>query len=396
MSVRPSVNFRQLLAQEGVPTTEEAMAIELQKHVVAAGSQVSNDSRMSPFWRLIKAVVIAPALWLIDTLLAGHVLPNTFAATGKGRYLDLKAWDVDLVRKAATKTRGAITFYKSTPENPLVVPKGTVIETEQIEQKVYRLMVVEDALIPAGQAHGLVLCEAQEAGSGFNLPAGYFAIMPKGVSGITHAVNEADWITALGSDLESDEALSLRIRNQFSVVGRYHIDAIYRSMLASVAGVRSDQVYFLHDAPRGPGSANAYLLMDVGRTPSQLLRQLNHYVMGEGHHGHGDDLLCLALPETEHDIEVTVTAKPNTSLARQHQLHREVENMIRAAFRESDSYRQVTRTYPKSTFSFSKLTEEIHTELNADLLSLNFNCSDIVSALSIPRLASVEVIDGGA
>ena len=65
MSVRPSVNFRQLLAQEGVPTTEEAMAIELQKHVVAAGSQVSNDSRMSPFWRLIKAVVIAPALWLM-------------------------------------------------------------------------------------------------------------------------------------------------------------------------------------------------------------------------------------------------------------------------------------------------------------------------------------------
>ena len=50
MSKRPDIDFEALIAAEGIPTTEEALAIELQKEVEAAGSKVSNDSRMSPFW----------------------------------------------------------------------------------------------------------------------------------------------------------------------------------------------------------------------------------------------------------------------------------------------------------------------------------------------------------
>lgn len=391
MSIRPQVDFKPILSEVGIPTTEETIAIELEKTVEAAGSKVSNDSRMSPFWRLIKAIVITPTLWLIDNLLASHVLPNTFAATAKDIYLDLKAWDVDLVRKAATKTRGVIAFFKEVPENPIVIPKGTVIETDRIENTTYRMVVVDDVLIEANQASGLVICEAEQAGSGYNLPAGYYSILPIGTSGISHAMNQADWIVTLGSDLEDDDELSLRIRNQFSVVGRYHIDTIYRAMLASVAGVRSDQIYFLHDAPRGPGTANAYILMDVGITPSHLLEQLNVYVMAEGNHGHGDDVLCLALPETIHTIHATIWAKPNISDVRQKRLKTDVENMVKAAFRESDSYKSVTRTYPKSTFSFSKLTEEIHAELNDSLLSVRFDESDIDSELAIPRLSQVVV-----
>ncbi|MDD9155463.1 baseplate J/gp47 family protein [Aliivibrio sp. S4TY2] len=394
MSTRPQVDFKQIIADEGIPTTEEAIAIELEKEVVAAGSKVSNDSRMSPFWRLVKAIVITPTLWLIEQLLASHVLPNTFAATASKRYLDLKAWDVDLERKMATKARGVVEFFKEMAENPIVILKGTVIETSRIEDKIYRLIVVEDVLIQANQASGFVLCEAQEAGAGYNLPAGYYSILPVGVSGITHAVNQADWVTTPGANTEKDDELALRIRNQFSVVGRYHIDAIYRSMLASVAGVRSDQIYFLHDAPRGPGTANAYILLDVGETPSHLLEQLNDFVMAEGNHGHGDDVLCLALSETQHSVSVTIWPRVNTSEERVVALKIEVENMIRAAFRESDSYSMVTRTYPSSTFSFSQLTTEIHTELAEDLLSLKFSNSDIVSELTIPRLSNVAVMNG--
>ncbi|MCG7497751.1 baseplate J/gp47 family protein [Vibrio sp. Of7-15] len=394
MNNRPTVNFKEVIASEGIPTTEEAIAIELEKEVKAAGSKVSNDNRMSPFWRLVKAIAVTPTEWLIDKLLANHVLPNTFAATAQGMYLDLKAWDVDLERKAASKTRGVVAFFKDKPENPIVIPKGTVVETARIEDKVYRLIVVEDVLIAANQKSGLVLCEAEQAGAGYNLPAGYYSVLPVGVFGITHAENQNDWITTTGADTEDDEELSLRIRNQFSVVGRYHIDAIYRSMLAAVAGVRTDQIYFLHDAPRGPGTANAYILLDVGATPSHLLEQLNDYVMAEGNHGHGDDILCLALPETTHAIKVTVWAKPNISDERKEALTTQIENMIRAAFRESDSYQQVTRTYPKSTFSFSLLTAQIHQELSEDLMSLQFENTDIVSTLNIPRLSQVEVRHG--
>ncbi|HCG5577092.1 TPA: phage tail tape measure protein [Vibrio parahaemolyticus] len=221
--------------------------------------------------------------------------------------------------------------------------------------------------------------------------AGYYSILPVGVSGITYVMNQADWITTYGSDIEGDDDLALRIRNQFSVVGRYHIDAIYRSMLASVAGIRSDQIYFEHNAPRGPGTANAYILMDVGLTPSHLIEQLNNHVMGQGNHGHGDDLLVLSVPDTQHRVVVTIEAKANVSADNKALLKTNVENMVRAAFRESDSYAKVTRAYPVSTFSFSLLTTEIHNELGKDLLSIQFDNDDIESLLVMPRLSELVV-----
>jgi uncharacterized phage protein gp47/JayE len=390
MNERPQVDFKALIAAEGIPTTEAALAIELEKEIEAAGSKVSNDSRMSPFWRLINAVVIAPSLWLINTLLAEHVLPNAFTATAKNIYLDLKAWEVDLARKAATHTRGVVAFFKEKSENPVIINAGTIIETDRIENTVYQLQVLEDVLIPAGQASGLVLCKAVSAGNAFNLPAGYFSILPKGISGITHASNPVDWVTALGADAEEDDELALRIRNQFSSVGRYHIDSIYRSMLASVAGIRTDLIYFEHDAPRGPATANAYLFMEVGSTPSQLIKQLNNYVMQEGNHGHGDDLLCLVMPETKHQVRATIKGNANLSQARLDKLAVDVENMVRAAFRETADYAKVTRTLPLSIFSFSLLVKEIHQQLS-DLATITFNLAEIDSALVIPRLTGVEV-----
>lgn len=390
MSERPQVDFNALIAAEGIPTTESALAIELQKEVQAAGSKVSNDSRMSPFWRLISAVVITPSLWLINNLLAGYVLPNSFTATAKHIYLDLKAWEVDLSRKAATHTRGVVEFFKEKADNPLVVVAGTLVETDRIENTVYQLRVIEDVLISAGQQSGLVLCEAVNAGNAFNLPAGYFSILPVGINGITHASNPVDWVTTLGADTEGDDELALRIRNQFSSVGRYHIDSIYRSMLASVAGIRSDLIYFQHDAPRGPATANAYILMEVGQTPNQLLKQLNDHVMKDGHHGHGDDVLCLAMPETAHTVQVHIKGQVNLSQGPRDKLLIDVENRVRAAFRETADFNDMTRTLPKSIFSFSLLAKELHAAL-PDLATVRFNLTEIDSALAIPRLSHLAV-----
>ncbi|SGY96111.1 baseplate J/gp47 family protein [Moritella viscosa] len=393
MSKRPDIDFEALIAAEGIPTTEDALAIELQKEVEAAGSKVSNDSRMSPFWRLVQAVVIKPAMWIINTLLANHVLPNAFAATATDIYLELKAWDVDLERKQATHTRGFVEFFKEKPETPVVVNKGAIIETDSIDGMRYRLAVVDDVVIAEGKESGLVLCEALGSGAAFNLPAGYYSILPEGVSGITHASNPIDWILSPGSDTEGDDELALRIRNQFSAAGRYHIDSIYRSMIASVAGIRSDLIYFEHEAPRGPGTANAYILMEVGSTPSLLLEQLNHYVMDEGNHGHGDNVLCLAMPETQHQVSVVIYPVANLSDEQKSILKTEVENHINAAFRNIGDYGHVTRVNPKSTFSFSVLTKEMHIKL-PDLARLSFANQDITSALAIPRLSNVEVTYG--
>ncbi|KHN58855.1 baseplate J/gp47 family protein [Aeromonas hydrophila] len=391
MSARPSVDFVALLDEAGIPTTDEAITAELKRQVEASGSLISNDSAVSPFWRLVKGVVVTPAAFLLRTLLAGYVLPNSFAATAKAAYLDLKAWDVDLTRKPAQKTRGLVDFVKANPADTITIQASIWISTERINGVVYRLRPVQTVVSPAGEAVAQVVCEAEKAGVAYNLAPGYYNLLSEPITGIVSASNGQDWITQVGSDEEDDDSLGLRIQNQFSAVSHYHIDSVYRSMLASVAGVRPDQVYFEHDGPRGPGTANAYILLDVGPTPDTLIAQLNDYVTVQGNHGHGDDLQVFPLADTLVDVSVTLWPVANLEAQELADLLASVEALIRAAFRESTAYPDVTRTAPRSRFSFSQLTRELHETFPA-LASLDFANADIVSQLAIPRLASLEVI----
>lgn len=391
MNLRPTVDFMALLAEAGVPTTEAAMEAELKKEVVAAGSLITNDSDVSPFWRLVRGVVITPALWLIRTLLAGHVLPNTFAATATDTYLDLKAWDVDLTRKAAQKTRGLVNFVKANPSDAVTIPADIWVTTERINGTIYRLRPLQAVVSPAGEAVARVVCEAELAGAAWNLAPGYYNLLSEPVTGILSARNDdKEWITTQGSDVESNDALGLRIQNQFSAVGRYHIDAIYRSMLASVAGIRADHIFFEHDAPRGPGTANAYILLEVGATPASLINQLNDYVGRQGNHGHGDDLFVMSIPETQHSLTLALWPQANLSDEQKAALKAGAENLVRAAFRQSADFPAVTRTWPRSRFSLSQLARELHSQF-PQLQSLRFGESDIVAGLAIPRLKTLTV-----
>jgi uncharacterized phage protein gp47/JayE len=380
-----------LLAKSGVPTTEEAMEVELKKEVEAAGSLITNDSDVSPFWRLVRAVVITPALWLIRILLAGHVLPASFAATATDSYLDLKAWDVDLTRKPAQKTRGIVNFTKVNPAEATTIPDDVWVTTERINGTIYRVKPVQAVVSPAGEAVARVVCEAEFAGVAWNLAPGYYNLLSKPITGILSARNsEKEWITTQGADAESNDALGLRIKNQFSAVGRYHIDAIYRSMLASVAGIRADHIFFEHDAPRGPGTANAFILLEVGTTPASLIEKLNDYVNNQGNHGHGDDLQVMAIPETEHSLHLELWPVENLAAEQRLALVSEVKLLIQAAFRQSADYPAVTRTWPQSRFSLSQLGRELH-QAFPEIKSLHFTELDIVSGLEIPRLAAIEV-----
>ena len=391
MNLRPTVDFMALLAKSGVPTTEEAMEVELKKEVEAAGSLITNDSDVSPFWRLVRAVVITPALWLIRILLAGHVLPASFAATATDSYLDLKAWDVDLTRKPAQKTRGIVNFTKVNPAEATTIPDDVWVTTERINGTIYRVKPVQAMVSPAGEAVARVVCEAEFAGVAWNLAPGYYNLLSKPITGILSARNsEKEWITTQGADAESNDALGLRIKNQFSAVGRYHIDAIYRSMLASVAGIRADHIFFEHDAPRGPGTANAFILLEVGTTPASLIEKLNDYVNNQGNHGHGDDLQVMAMPETEHSLHLELWPVENLAAEQRLALVSEVKLLIQAAFRQSADYPAVTRTWPQSRFSLSQLGRELH-QAFPEIKSLHFTELDIVSGLEIPRLAAIEV-----
>jgi uncharacterized phage protein gp47/JayE len=385
------IDFRQALADAGIPTTEAALHKAWEAEVAAQGSKLSNTSAYSPFWRVVTALVTKPVLWLVG-FVSDTVLPNFFVKTASGAWLDSLAWAVNIERKGATKAQGHLLFTRENSAGELLMRAGVVVQSAAINGNVYQMVTIEDAVFADGRLQQSVKVQAQQVGSGYNLAPGYYAILPEPVPGIVQVVNADNWMTSPGADPEPDDQLRLRTRNQFSAVNQWHTDAVYRAMIAAFPGVRPDGVYFLHGAPRGPGSANAYVLFDAGVPAESFLEQINAHVRDEGNHGHGDDLLVLVMPETQHAIALTVWPRANLTAQRREALQDGVTQFIRAAFRESTTIDyQPTLTYPQSRFSFSRLGEELH-QAFADIESLHFDNADIVSELSIPRIASLQVV----
>lgn len=389
MTDKPQVDFEEVVKQSGMPVTAEALRTRFNS-IVAEEGIITNTSRMSPFWRLITAIVTTPVLWLKDVLV-NTVLASMFVATASGEMLRLLAWAVNVTPKPASAALGLIRFYKTDAAAVVTVKAGTLIQTERINGVIYVLATLDDFTIPADKAAALIPVQASAAGGAYNLAPGYYRILPVAVDGISHAVNEEDWLTTPGADEESDDELRERCRNQFNLVGNYHTDAVYRSMIAGVAGLSIDRVFFEHDAPRGPGTANAYLLLDTGVASDPFIAAVNDYITTQGHHGHGDDMQCFAMPETRHALAVTVYVKNLASVSddARSNLKTGVENMIRCAFRENADF-AVEKTWPYARFSFSRLGQEVHQTFPL-AESLAFSLPDILSELSVPRLKSLTV-----
>ena len=381
--------YEQMLTDAGIPVNQEGLEAEWRAINAAESVGIANDPTWSPFWRLITAIVTTPAMWLVQ-LLARQVLPNFFLKDAKGPWLELLAWAVDLERKKATTTRGLIRFTRESAEGEVDVEAGILVATPPINGKVYRVRTAEGVTIADGVVSALVPVQAEIAGTAHNLGPGYFTVLPEPVSGIASVSNEAEWITIAGADAEKDDALRLRCRNQFSAVGQYHHDAAYRSDISLFTGIQPDFVWFEHNAPRGPGSANAYVMIDSGQPSQAFVDGINTYIRDKGHHGHGDDMLCFPMPEKSAALVVTVYHDGVLSGERVTALNRAVSDRVRFAFRENQDFTGITRTMPFSRFSFSTLANELHQQL-PDLKSVAFSLADIISAMEIPTLQTLTV-----
>lgn len=392
----PKIDFAKIVEAAGIPTTEDGWKALFKQDVEAEGSIIANDSPYSPFWRLITAIIAKPATWIVNKVLIGVILPNLFLLTANDDgFIEAKAWEHDLTRKTDSKAKGKVRFNRAASSGPsLLIPAATVIQTDAINGTVYRVLTVEDVILPQNSLSVLVPVIAENAGAAYNLGAGYLHILPTAVTGIGSVNNEAEWLDELGSDRETNDDLKLRTRNAFTAAAPWHIDAVYRAILTERAGLDTDNVYFEHDAPRGPGTANAYILLDTGEPSAAMLADLNQYVMDKGYHGHGDDLLVLAMPGVEVTVGVTVYPYSYLLEAEVVTLLADIENFIRCAFRENTDY-TATRTEPFIRFSFSKLGQELHRQF-AGIESLNWHQIDITSANNVPRLSTLTIENGNA
>lgn len=383
----PDIDYEQVLRDSGMPVSEDEISDQFVALVHDEGL-ITNTSNMSPFWRLINTIVTRPVRWLTEALI-NVTLKNMFLATASDNWLDMFAWGVNLTRKPATEAKGVIRFYRDAGAGTIIVPAGTVIQTERINDIIYSVKTVETKSIDTDSA--LVPVIAENAGGAYNLAPGYFRILPVYISGIERVQNEDNWLLVPGADAESDNDLRDRCRNQYNLVGTYHTDAVYRGMIASVVGLSIDRIFFLHDAPRGPGTANAYLLLDSGVTSQPFIDKVNDYINKQGYHGHGDDMQCFAMQETQHVLTVTlfVQSVENFTAEELKKLKQDAGDLVRCAFRENALY-DVKKTWPYSRFSFSNLGRELHKQFIV-LDSIVFSIPDIVSDLSVPRLKSLTV-----
>lgn len=389
----PQPDYRKMVQEAGIPTGAAEWRARLKAEMDKEGCVINNDSRFSPFWRLVEQAVIGSTVWLVNELLVKWVLPNTFLATASGEPLRLKAWEVGITPKPATKARGRVWFQRAAVRGPaLIIPRDTWVQTEAVNGRIYRVRVVADTTMAEGETSVSAEVEAEHEGAGYNLGAGYYHVLPVLPAGIAAATNEQDWLLAAGADEEAPDELRLRVRNQWAAVAQWHIDAAYRAILTGADGIQNDNVYFEHGAPRGPGSANALILLDTGNPSAALLADLQARISDSQRHGHGDDIRVIAMPETHHAVTVTVWPKASLTEDDRVALLGAVEQITRSAFRENLAY-AVTRTQPAGRFSFSRLEGELHHWLPG-LDSVKFDQPDIVSHLTIPRLASLSVRRG--
>ncbi|MFA9396343.1 MAG: baseplate J/gp47 family protein [Halodesulfovibrio sp.] len=380
--------FTAMLQDAGVPVTEEAMQQHWNKINSEQGGLIQNDSKWSPFWRLITAVVTEPCKQLVK-LLVEHALPNVFLRYASSTWLDLYAWGVDVERKAGVKAQGQLVVTRTVSTGALFIPAGTVVESPPINGYVYRLVSDADVTIADGQLTGLLPVTAEQMGNAYNLGPSYYSILPVAITGVASVTNNADWLHVSGADTEEDEPLRLRCRNQFSAVGQYHHDAAYTAEISSFAGIRPDYLFFEHDAPRGAGSANCYVMIETGVPTQDVVDTINTHICDTGNHGHGDDLRCFPMPTTAVLLIVTVHPVAHLSDEKQEALRVGVENMVRCAFRENTDF-TVSKTWPLGRFSFSRLSDELHSQF-VDLQSVEFSRDDIVSELTLPMLSTLTV-----
>ncbi len=381
-------DFEKVLRDANIPTTETELQTKWRAEVTAAGSSISNDSQYSPFWRAVSALVTLPAIWLIRFMIDVG-LPSAFVKTASGQFLELLADAVNLTRKPAIRLTGRITFTRGDVGQAVTIPVGTVIQTATLNGRIFKLRTTQEGSFLPGLANTTVPVEAFETGAAFNLGEGYYAILPTPIGNITEVTNAADWLIQPGADAETDEALRARIRNQFGTASDFHTDSVYRALIAEFPGVAVDAIWFEHDAPRGPGTANAFVLFEFSAPVAQYLADINQFITDDGNHGHGDDLQVYQMPEQEVTLNVAIWHEPFISAEDIAELQDNIETFIGAAFRENNSFRP-TQTRPFARFSFSKLAQELHREFT-EIRSIDFDLDDIVSELWVPRLTELNV-----
>ncbi len=382
-------DFRALAEDAGLPTNEDQIRAEFEKILDNEELVITNDSPISSLWSFITAIATKPVLWLID-FIVGFVLVQSFIATATGIYLDIHARGFGLQRKRKSKAEGFIQFSRITTSGELIIPAGTVVQSQLINGRRFSITSINEQRFSDGEETITILCRALSEGSDYNLGANQYTQLETPITGVS-VTNIANWITKPGNDEEENDQLRERILNRFLSASEFHTDAAYRTIISTHPGVLVNNIFFEYGVSRGWGAANAYIMFESGQPSETFINSVNGDIQGNGNHGLGDDLLVLPIPENAFNIACTEWFTNRTGDEEKPELISRIENIIKSAFRQNNEF-DVIKTRPNELFSFSQLADDLHS-LVPQLLNVSFNRNRIDAGLFIARLNSLTVAE---
>jgi len=375
-------DFHQLMADSGLPTTEEAAKKKWEDTLTAHDISIENNSPFSPFWRTVKALITKPVVELL-AFVAQKLMPNLFLQTASRDYLiNLHGPSRNVFVFKGIKAKGILSVTRTSNEGSLTIPINTLVQSDDIGGVTYKVKLLDSVTLDEGNTAAQVMVEALEIGEAYNLPANSYYLTENEIEGVT-ITNTNNWLVIAGADEEETEAYRLRIRNAFGTGAKWHTNSVYKQIITDF-GIPLENIEIINDAPRGPGTADAYIYLNVGVLSNALLSEINKHIRDKGHHGHGDDFLTYTMPTQLTDLQCYYTLHNNES-----DIEEDLTNFIKAAFRLNSRY-DVVRVKHNDTFSLSILKTQLHNYF-PQLKSVTFNVDTIECGLWLPKLNNLTV-----
>jgi len=257
------------------------------------------DKREGSFvWDTITpaAIELALAYTKLDSVLA-----LGFAQTSSGIYLDYRAGEHGLTRKAATKADGEVTI---TGTANTVVASGSVFSTAIGTQFATTAAVTLDA-----SGSGTVAVEAVVAGSSGNVPAANITAIPVSIAGVTSVTNSAP--TEGGTDTETDADLLTRLLEKVRLPATSGNANHYYLWAREVAGVGDAKVFPIWN---GNGTVKVCII-DSNKQPaaSDIVTATAAYI--EGVRPIGPSVTVESATALQINVTATVALDTNAVLA---------------------------------------------------------------------------------
>ncbi len=195
------------------------------------------------------------------------ILEKAFAQTAYGEWLQKRAEEYGVYRKAGTRAYGAVTFYGA---DGTAIPEGTLVQTEAgLQYETVREIIIS-------QGNAVVNIRAVTEGTQYNIPARTISQLPVQLTGITKVENTGP--IAEGRDMESEsdfiQRLLLKVRKPATSGNKNH----YRQWALEVPGIGDSKVFSLWN---GAGTVKV-LVVDSNRYPlspeGELLKTVRDYI----------------------------------------------------------------------------------------------------------------------